>query len=202
MNHTAQNSHLPGIEPATTNHSSGAQRNDAIARPTFMDNHPIDTIGGQNPIFSPFQFLYPLENHHVKEIDSYKFQKTKLSIKCVNEDYVFTVYNTLKHIAASFNILLRPLEENLKNTGIFQLSIDNCIGYENAKDIMSTTLHLKLTGSDYFNPSLKPKPSSLPQRTSVMGSDSSTEYSKLFSPDYDWRKGGFTKQLVHPATTI
>ena len=115
-----------------------------------MANHPIDTTGGLNPILTPFQFLYPIGNHHVKEIDSHKFQKAKLSVKCVDEDFVFTFYNTLRHIAASFNILLRPLEEITKSTGVCQLTKDNCIGYENAKDIMATALHLKLVGSDYF----------------------------------------------------
>ena len=63
---------------------------------------------------------------------------------------MFTFYNTLRHIAASFNILLRPLEEITKTTGVCQLTQSNCIGYEHAKDIMSTALHLKLTGNDYF----------------------------------------------------
>ena len=28
--------------------------------------------------------------------------------------------------------------------------LDNCVGYEQAKDNMSTALHIKLVGSDYF----------------------------------------------------
>ena len=47
-NQAAQNRHSPGIEPATTTHSSGAKRNTAAAIPTFMANHPIDINGGQN----------------------------------------------------------------------------------------------------------------------------------------------------------
>ena len=59
-----------------------------------LHDHPIDTQGGRNSIITPFQFLYPLGNHHVKEVESYKFQKTKLSVKCEGEDYVLTFYYT------------------------------------------------------------------------------------------------------------
>ena len=115
-----------------------------------MENHPIDTAGGLNPILTLFQFLYPIGTHHVKEINSHKFQKVKLSVKYVDEDFVFIFYNTLQHIVASFDILLRPLEKITKSIGVCQLTKDKCIGYENAKDIMSTALHLKLVWNDYF----------------------------------------------------
>ena len=93
-----------------------------------MGDYPIDMgSDDQHPILSPFQFIYPLGNHHVKEVESYKFQKANLNMKFSGEDLVFTFYNTMRHIAASFNILLRPLKEITKATGIFQLKPDNCV---------------------------------------------------------------------------
>ena len=38
----------------------------------------------------------------------------------------------------------------MKETWIFQLTAYNCIGYEEARDIMPTALHLILTNNDYF----------------------------------------------------
>ena len=50
----------------------------------------------------------------------------------------------------SFNILLRPLQKNTKETGLCLLIDTNCIGYEQVYGIMLTDLHLKLTREDYF----------------------------------------------------
>ena len=69
---------------------------------------------------------------------------------CLGEVNVFTFYNTLKLIAGSFNILLCPLENITKEIGICQLTANNCIDYEQTRDIMSAVLYLKLTGNDYF----------------------------------------------------
>ena len=149
-NRSTHNVKSPGIESISHSQSSGAQGDDSFMAPICMPKHPINTTGGPSPILTPFQFLYLLGNHHVKEVESYKFQKAKLNVKCVDEDYVFTFYNTLQHIAASFNILLQPLKEITKTTGLCQLTKDNCIGYERAKDIISAVLHLKLTCTDYF----------------------------------------------------
>ena len=63
---------------------------------------------------------------------------------------IFTFYNTLRHIAGSFNILLLPLMEITKSTGVCQLTPTNCIGYENARETMSTALHIKLTTGVFF----------------------------------------------------
>jgi len=63
---------------------------------------------------------------------------------------VFTFYDTLRHIAASFNIFLRPLMEITKEIGVCQPSPENCVGYEQARNMLSTVLCLKLTGNDYF----------------------------------------------------
>ena len=118
---------------------------------TFLNKFDIDLDPyGNQPILNPFQFLYPKGDHHVKEIVSYKFSKSKLAVTCPTEDYIFTFYNTLRHIAASFNILLRPLHEVTKETGTCQLSHTNCIRYKHSYDAMSTALHLKLTTNDYF----------------------------------------------------
>ena len=137
-----------GIKPDPILYGDGAVHD---KNTNFLHDHLIDTQGGRNPILTPFHFHYPLGNHHVKEVESYKFQKAKLSVKCEGEDYVFTFYNTLCHVAASFNILLQPLEKITKTTGICLLTANNCVGYEQAKDIMSTAIHLKLTWNDYFN---------------------------------------------------
>lgn len=37
--------------------------------PIFMDTHPIDTrADNRHPISTPSQFIYPENNHHVKEV--------------------------------------------------------------------------------------------------------------------------------------
>ena len=114
-----------------------------------MQQHPIDTTSqDMHQILTPFQFPYPIEYHHVKEIESHKFQKAKINIKCNSEDNIFTFYDTLRHITASFNVLLRPLQEIIKEKGVCLLTETNVIGYGQAYTIMSTALHIKLTGED------------------------------------------------------
>ena len=56
----------------------------------------------------------------------------------------------MRHIASSFNILLKPLTDITKDTGIFQITAENCINYKEAYDTMATALHMKLTSNDYF----------------------------------------------------
>ena len=104
----------------------------------------------KNLILTPFQFLYPLNNHLAHEIETHKFQKAKITAKCENEDTIFTFYNTLRHIAGSFNILLLPLSKITKETGTCLLTPTNCIGYEHAREAMSSALHIKLTTGEYF----------------------------------------------------
>ena len=107
-------------------------------------------IQDSHPILTPFHFCYPINKHHVKEAEIYKFQNAKLHVYCSGKDNMFTFYNTLRHIASSFNILMKPLEEITKETGIYQLMEDKRVSYEQARDIVSTNLHIKLTESDYF----------------------------------------------------
>ena len=73
-----------------------------------------------------------------------------LNVKCVGEDNICAFYNILRHISASYNILLRPLKVIEKETGVCQLTTYNCVGYKRARDIISMSLYLKLTGSNYF----------------------------------------------------
>ena len=118
----------------------------------FMHKHDIhDDAQGRSPILTLFQFMYPKSNYHPREVESYKFSKAKIAVICPNEDSIFTFYKSLRHIASSFNILLKPLEGITKETGICQLTPDNCIGYEEAYNTMATALHLKLTTNNYFN---------------------------------------------------
>ena len=122
------------------------------ASPMFMDTYGINMDSkDKHPILTPFQFLYPSTNHNPKEIESYKFQKAKLSVSCSSEDNVFTFYNTLRHLAGSFNILLRPLTEITRENGVCQITPKNCINFESARDAMSTALHMKLTTNNYFD---------------------------------------------------
>ena len=139
------------LQTTTNTRDNDTHRDNTPHTQPFMGNHHINTMSqDRHPILTPFQFLNPIGNHHVKEVESYKFQKAKLSVTCSSKDNVFTFYNTLRHIAGSFNILLLPLEHITKETGVCQLTADNCVGYQQAHDIMSTALHLKLTGNDYF----------------------------------------------------
>ena len=117
----------------------------------FMNKYAINMDPNSNhPILTPFQYLYPRDNHTPREIDSHKFQKAKMAMACPSEEYIFTFYNTLRLIAGSFNILLNPLQLITKETGICLLSQSNCIGYTEAYNTMATALHLKLTTNGYF----------------------------------------------------
>ena len=73
----------------------------------FMNKDVIDTHKSEHypPILTPFQFLYPKNNHHAREVESHKFAKAKLVVKCQSEDAIFTFYNALQHILGSYNIL-------------------------------------------------------------------------------------------------
>ena len=121
-------------------------------QPMFLNKHSIDieNCTPSPPILTPFQFMYPSNNYHAREVESYKFQKAKLTVKCKSADNIFTFYNMIRHIANSYNILLRPLHEITKETGLCQITDDNCIGYKNAYDTMATALHMKLSTEDYF----------------------------------------------------
>ena len=95
--------------------------------------------------------MYPKSNYHSREIDGYKFQKAKLTVKCKSKDNIFILFNTLHHITNNYNILLRSLKEITKEIGLYQITKDNCIGYENVCDTIATALHMKLSTGEYFN---------------------------------------------------
>ena len=120
--------------------------------PTFMDAYPIDTTtqNCHSILLIPIQFLYPTNNHHIKEVESHKFQKAKLQVKFTGPGNVFTFYEAFRHIARSFNILLRSLTDITRETGTCELTPTNCLGYTNVYQVMSTAIYLKLTSSDYF----------------------------------------------------
>ena len=59
---------------------------------TFMGTNPIKIGIRDNPILTPFQLLYLIINRHVKEVKNHRFQKAKISIKCPNENSIFTFH--------------------------------------------------------------------------------------------------------------
>ena len=61
----------------------------------FTKTHPIDSRMNGHPILTPFQFLYPKENRHTREVESHKLHKTNLDVKCLAEDNIFIFYKTL-----------------------------------------------------------------------------------------------------------
>ena len=136
-----------------TKNESNRDQNKNATPTMFLNKHNIDIENRTPapPILTPFQFMYPSNNYHAREVESYKFQKAKLTVKCNSEDNIFTFYNMLRHIANSYNILLRPLQEITKETGLCQITEDNCIGYKNAYDTMATALHMKLSTENYFS---------------------------------------------------
>ena len=110
---------------------------------------PIDMCGtGRHPILTPHQFQ--LHGQPVMEVESHKFQKATLTIKCNGPDTIFTFYHNLRHLAQNFNILLLPLEDITRESGTCQLTPTNCLGFDNVRQTMSTALFLKLTSGDYF----------------------------------------------------
>ena len=95
-------------------HSPPAQQAPAQSRDpsNFLGVHPIYLTGGKNHILTQHQFQYPIRlGQFVTEVESHRFQKAHLHLKCTGPDGVFTFYNAFRHIAANFKILLRPLTE-------------------------------------------------------------------------------------------
>ena len=90
------------------------------------------------------------------EMKSNKFLKATINIRCPDVDTIFTFYINLCHIAASFNILLLPLEVITRETGTCKLTPHNCLGYINIKQSMAAALYLKLIGRTISKASLKP----------------------------------------------
>ena len=64
----ARNETLEILLQTTTNTRDNDTHRDSIPRTQpFMGNHHIDTTSqDRHPILTPFQFLYPIGNHHVK----------------------------------------------------------------------------------------------------------------------------------------
>ena len=194
----------PGIEPgtqrnSTAKHSADAYSGGATQHATFMASHRINTGTEPHPILTPSQFLYPLGNYHVKEVESYKFQKAKLNVKCSSEDYVFTFYNTLRHVAKNYNILLLPLSEVSKINGVCQLTPNNCVGYEQAHENMSTALHIKLVGSDYFKSFDKAKTYIDSASNSCNGFRLLYRILEIIHPRLRLEKGGLHKTIDSPS---
>ena len=107
----------------------------------FQGKHPIDLTGGRHPLLSPHQFQYPARlGQPVMEVDSNKFQKAIIKDRCSGPDTIFTFYENVRHIASSFHILLLPLNEVTPALGTCQLTPYNCLGYDNVREVMSTSL--------------------------------------------------------------
>ena len=83
-------------------------------------------------------------------MDSHKFLKAKLPFKCTGIDTIFTFYNNVRHIAISYNILLQPFHLVPRSLGTCSITADNCLGFASVKDIMFTTLYLKVASYNYF----------------------------------------------------
>ena len=189
------------VRPESVNSENGSQEpyHQESRMPTFMGAYDIQTGKDSHPILTPFQFLHPKRNHHPREVESHKFNKATLSVKCTSEDNIFTFYNTLRHIAGNFNILLLPLTEITKEKGVCQITAENCINFESARDAMSTALHLKLTTNDYFK--------GFPQaKTYVQAAANNADGFKLLyriveiiHPQLRASKGGIHKSIEPPS---
>ena len=94
----------------------------------------------------PFQFLYPTENYHPKEVQSHKFKKAKLNLRFQSEDIIFTFYQTLRNKAPKYNILLHPIQKSQEK----QISASLSRTIVLATKAMATVLHKKLTSINYF----------------------------------------------------
>ena len=133
------------------------------------------------------------------DVETHKFQKAIIQQRCSGPDTIFTFYENLRHIAGSFNILLRPLDEVTSATGTCQLTPYNCLGYDNVKTVMSTALYLKLSGHDYFK--------SYPQATAYVRAAASTSDGfrliyrilELVHPRLRQSKGGIHKRITIPS---
>ena len=171
------------------------------ATPTkFLGKHPIDILGGDRPLLNPRQFQYPFRTGQpVTEVESYKFQKAIIQLRCTGPDTIFTFYENLRHIAGSFNILLRPLDEVTKVTGVCLITPLNCLGYSNVKTEMSTAIYLKLSSMEYFK--------SYPQANAYVRAASATSDGfrliyrilELVHPRLRQSKGGIHKTITIPA---
>ena len=85
----------------------------------LLNKYNIDTkVNDCHPILTPFQYLYPRTNHLPREVESRNFQKAVIAVTCPSKEIIFTFYNTLQHIAGSFNILLKRLLDITKNEGV------------------------------------------------------------------------------------
>ena len=114
----SRNDHI-GVTTDTNRGATSPPHENAPRTHSFFERHPIDTTTQDiHPIFTPFKLLHPIGNHHVKEVESYKFQKANLSVTCSGEYNVSIFYNTIRHIVGSFNILIFPLEQITKETVI------------------------------------------------------------------------------------
>ena len=97
----------PADSATTSNNTHGP--NTSTPQPTTFMGSPIDMFGNvRHPILTPHQFQLP--GQPVMEVIVHKFQKAKLNLKCSGIDTIFTLYQNLRHVAQSFNILLMPLE--------------------------------------------------------------------------------------------
>ena len=94
----------------------------------FLGKHPIDITGGDRPLLNLRQFQYPFRTGQpVTEVESYKFQKAIIHLRFTRPDTIFTFYANLRYIAGSLNILLQPLEEVTKATGVCQITPLDCL---------------------------------------------------------------------------
>lgn len=117
------------------------------------------------------------------------------------EDNVFSFYNTLWLLAEAFIIILLPLDDITKETGVCLLTAENCVGYEQVRDIMSTAFHLKVTSNDYFVKSDK-------AQTYINASTNNSDIFKLLygileiiHPRLRISKSGVYKTIVAPFYT-
>ena len=83
------------------------------------------------------------------EVKAHKFQKALLQMKFTGPDNLFTFYEKIRHIAGSFNILLCPLMDITRQTGICALTSSSFLGYDNLYNVMSSAIYLKFTSNDY-----------------------------------------------------
>ena len=62
-------------------HNSSQEDHDEPNETMFMNKYAINMDSSSNyPILTPFQYLYPRDNHTPREIDSHKFQKAKMAM--------------------------------------------------------------------------------------------------------------------------
>lgn len=120
-------------------------------------------------------------------------------MKCPEEDNVLTFNNTLRLLAVAFNVLLLPLDAITKVTGVCQLTAGNCIGYEQARNIMSRALHLKITGNDYFAKFDKAQTYVNAAGNNIDGFKLLYRILEIIHPRLRISKGGVHKTIVAPS---